>query len=60
MNREFNRKGLQLPKKKRPKTFKSEASAKEYAEKNNIKKYSLRNLKLDSRIKPKFQVIAEK
>lgn len=60
MQRELKRNGPQLPKKKRPKTFKSEESAKTYAEKNKIEKYSLRNLRLNPKVRPKFQIIAEK
>ena len=33
------------PKKKRPKTFKTEESANEYAKKQGIKSYTLRNLR---------------
>lgn len=59
MQRQFQRKGLVNYKKKRLKTFKSEESARSYAEKNNIKKYSLRNLRLNPDVKPKFQIIVE-
>lgn len=60
MNRVFIRKGIINYKKKRPKTFSSEESAKTYAEKNKIKKYSLRNLRLNPDVRPKFQIIVDK
>jgi len=45
--------------KKGAKTFKTEEAAKSYAETNKIKKFSIRNLKLDPRVKPKFKIIVE-
>ena len=46
---------LSKPKKKRPKTFKTEAVANEWAKKNKISKYSLKKVKRDK----KFQIVQE-
>ncbi len=43
--------------KKRPKTFKSEESAKQWAEKNNVKDVSFYNLKSDSSSRSKIRLI---
>ncbi len=44
----------------RPKTFKSEESAKEWAEKEGLKDYKLENLRApDSKKKPKIRVVAQ-
>jgi hypothetical protein len=42
-----------IPRKKGPKTFKTEESAKKYAEENKIKKYELKKVKKDK----KFQIV---
>lgn len=42
---------------KRPKTFKSEESAKKYAETNGIKKYTLENLKTEGAKEKKLRII---
>jgi len=44
---------------KRPKTFSSEESAKAYAEKQGIKKYSLENLKSSESSVKKIRIVAE-
>ena len=48
-----------VKRKSRPKTFSSEESAKAYAEKNKIRKYSLKNLKVDPRSRPKIRIVEE-
>ena len=42
-------------KKKRPKTFKTEAAANEWAKKNKIEKFSLKKVKKDK----KFQIVKD-
>ena len=59
MIRVRKRKGLQLPCKKGARTFKSEEAAKAYAESKGIKKYSLKNLRLDPKVIPKIKIIPE-
>ncbi|MEA3378002.1 MAG: hypothetical protein U9Q69_00010 [Nanoarchaeota archaeon] len=44
--------------KKRPKTFKSEAAAKGWAEKNSLKKFKLVNLRLESSKDKKIKIVA--
>lgn len=43
----------------RPKTFKTEESAKAYADANGIKDYTLKNLKFESSSVKKFQIITK-
>ena len=47
------------PKKKRPKTFKTEESAKSYADKEGIKKYKIVNIRLLDSQPAKYKVVAE-
>ncbi|RLE45624.1 hypothetical protein DRJ22_03935 [Candidatus Woesearchaeota archaeon] len=47
------------PRKKRPKTFKTEEAAKNYAEKHGIKKYKIENIRLLETRKPKYRIILE-
>ena len=44
-----------IPRKKGPKTFKTEESAKKHAQENKIKDYELKKVKKDK----KFQIISE-
>ncbi len=44
---------LGIPRKKGPKTFKTEEAAKKHAEDNNIKKYELKKVKKNKR----FQIV---
>ena len=56
-----NKRGVQTKKrKKRPKTFKSEESAKKWAENNKIKDYELINLKSSESKTKKIRVIPKK
>ncbi len=49
------RNSISKPKKKGPKTFKTEAAANDWAKKNKISKYSLKKVKRDK----KFQIVQE-
>jgi len=44
---------------KRPKTFSTEESAKEYAKKQGLNSYKIVNLKLSNEGKAKFKVVTE-
>lgn len=43
--------------KKRPRTFKTEEAAKKWAEKNNIKKYELKNIRPEYKKDKKIKVV---
>lgn len=44
---------------KRPKTFKSEEALKTYAKANGIDKYTIVNLRVNDKVKPKFKIVTE-